>query len=380
MNTPMYLPAGVALLAGVLAAAPAAEAHTHTLPESTATMVRTSDPLPIDAPGRQIGQMQMDPAGGGGMEMGGMMLRPDMAPPAGIMGTMSPPQGKFMLSFSYMSMSMDGNRDGTDQLSTDEVLDEFLVAPLNMDVDMFMLAGMYGITDDISAMAMVPFLRKEMDHRTRMDASFTTRSSGIGDIRILGGYSLWAEMGHTVKLTGGLSLPTGSTDERDATPADPDAVLPYPMQLGSGTFDLLPGLAYTGSSGEWSWGGQLGAAVRLGENDDDYTLGNQYQGSLWAARKWTDWFSTSLRVSGEIVEDIDGADPRLNPAMVPTADPDLRAGRFIGLGLGANFIVPSGPLTGVRLSVEGTVPVYQWLDGPQVERDYAVIVGLSKAF
>ena len=59
---------------------------------------------------------------------------------------------------------------------------------------------------------------------------------------------------------------------------------------------------------------------------------------------------------------------RLNPAMVPTDDPDLRAGRFVGLGLGANFVVPSGPLTGVRLAVEGTLPVYQRLDGPQVAR------------
>ena len=106
--------------------------------------------------------------------------------------------------------------------------------------------------------------------------------------------------------------------------------------------------------------------VRLGENDENYTLGNQYRGSLWAARKWTDWFSTSFRISGEIVEDIDGADPRMNPAMAPTADPDLRAGRFVSLGLGANFIAPSGPLTGVRFSVEGILPVYQWLDGPQL--------------
>ena len=177
-----------------------------------------------------------------------------------------------------------------------------------------------------------------------------------------------------------MSLPTGSTDERDATPADPNAVLPYPMQLGSGTFDLLPGLVYTGNSSEWSWGGQFGAVERLGENDEDYTLGNQYQGNLWAARKWTDWFSTSFRVSGEIVEDIDGADPRMNPAMVPTADPDLRAGEIVSLGLGANFIVPSGPLTGLSLSVEGILPVYQRLDGPQLARDYAVIVGLGKAF
>ena len=380
MNTPAYVPAAVVLLAGVLAAATAAETHTHIRPEPTGTMILTSGTLPIDAPDRQIGQMQMETGGHGHMEMEGMMLRPDMAPPAGIMGAMSPPRGKFMLSLSYMHMSMDGNRDGTDRMSTSDVLDQFPVAPLDMDMDMFMLGGMYGITDDISVMAMVPFISLKMDHRTGMGVTFATRSSGLGDIRVLGGYKLWTGMGHTVKLTGGLSLPTGSTDERDATPADPDAVLPYPMQLGSGTFDLLPGLVYTGNSSEWSWGGQIGAVVRLGENDEDYTLGNQYQGSLWAARKWTDWVSTSLRVSGEIVENIDGADPRLNPAMVPTADPDLRAGRFGSIGLGANFIVPSGPLTGVRLSVEGTLPVYQWLDGPQLERDYAVIVALSKAF
>jgi hypothetical protein len=152
------------------------------------------------------------------------------------------------------------------------------------------------------------------------------------------------------------------------------------MQLGSGTFDILPGVAYTGVSDDWSWGGQLGAVLRLGENSDDYTLGNQYQGSLWGARKWTDWVSTSLRVSGDIVKNIDGADPRLNPAMAPTADPNLRAGRFIELGLGANFIVPSGSLAGLRFSVEGILPVYQDLDGPQIERDYAVFFAVSKAF
>ena len=71
---------------------------------------------------------------------------------------------------------------------------------------------------------------------------------------------------------------------------------------------------------------------------------------------------------------------RLNPAMAPTADPDLRAGKFISLGLGVNFIVPTGTLQGLRLSIEGTMPVYQKLDGPQIERDYAVFVALSKAF
>ena len=235
MITPMYVSSAIALLAGVLATATVAQAHTTIKSEPATTTLLLSGDLPVGTPGQQIGQMQIAPNGNVGMEMGGMMLRPDMAPPAGIMGAMSPPQGKFMLSFSYMRMSMDGNRDGTDRLSTGEVLDQFPVTPLDMDMDMFMLGGMYGITDDISVMAMVPFISMKMDHRTRMGVTFTTRSSGLGDIRVLGGYKLWSGMGQTVKLTAGLSLPTGSTDERDSTPANPNAVLPYPMQLGSGT-------------------------------------------------------------------------------------------------------------------------------------------------
>lgn len=137
------------------------------------------------------------------------------------------------------------------------------------------------------------------------------------------------------------------------------------MQNGSGTFDLLPGITYTGRSKDWSWGGQFNAIVRLGENDDNYTLGNVYSASVWGARRWVDWLSSSARLIGEVGEDIDGADPRLNPLQVPTADPNLRAGNFLSLGLGLNFLVPSGPVEGVRLSVEGIIPLVQDLDGPQ---------------
>jgi hypothetical protein len=66
--------------------------------------------------------------------------------------------------------------------------------------------------------------------------------------------------------------------------------------------------------------------------------------------------------------------------MVPTADPNLRAGNFLSLGLGLNFMVPSGPVAGTRLSVEGVIPIVQDLEGPQIERDYMILVGLRKSF
>ncbi len=327
-----------------------------------------------------------DPDGMGGMGgMGGMdgmgaMMRPDMAPPEGIMGGMSPRKGTLMLSLRYMHMRMDGNRDGTDDVSTSEVLAQYPIAPLNMDMDMLMAGAMYGITDDISVMAMVPYIWKEMDHVTRMGAEFTTRSEGFGDVRLIAGYDVYRSTRASIKLTAGLSFPTGSTNEKDHTPAGPNQPLPYPMQIGSGTWDLLPGITYTGRSSEWSWGGQLGAIIRLGENDRDYTFGNIYQATAWGARKWTNWLSSSLRLEGEIEEDIDGADPRLNPLVVPTADPNLRAGKRLSVGLGLNFMIPTGTLRGLGFSVEGIIPFYQDLDGPQLERDYTLMFGLRQAF
>ena len=314
--------------------------------------------------------------------MGAMsaMMRPDMAAPAGVPAGMSPKRGAVMLSLQAMGMRMDGNRDGVDDVSTQEVLSRFPVAPLDMDMVMLMAGAMYGVTDDLSVMAMVPYLWMEMDHVTRTGVSFTTKSEGIGDIGLLVGYDLYQARGHAIKITAGLSLPTGSTDETDDTPAGADQLLPYPMQTGSGTFDLLPAITYTGRSDDWSWGAQFTATLRLGENREDYRLGNIYQASAWGARKWTGWLSSSLRVIGESEENIHGADPRLDALLAPTADPDLRGGDRIGLGLGLNFLIPSGPLQGVGLSVEAILPLYRDLDGPQLERDYTLVAGFRKAF
>ena len=66
------------------------------------------------------------------------------------------------------------------------------------------------------------------------------------------------------------------------------------MQLGSGTYDLLPGLTYLGQSDEWSWGVQTIETLRLGRNDEGYTLGDNLMATGWVARKWTGVFSTSL--------------------------------------------------------------------------------------
>lgn len=307
--------------------------------------------------------------------------RADGHAPIGVMGDHLHKAGEWMLSYRYMRMTMDGNRDGTDSLSAQDVLDQgYMVTPLDMTMEMHMFGAMFAPTDDVTLMAMVPFLRNEMDHLTGMGANFTTESEGLGDISVTALWRLFENDRDRAHLNLGLSLPTGSVDERDATPVNPSAKLPYPMQLGSGTTDLILGGTWTRTERAYSLGAQALATVRLGENDEDYTLGDLYQATVWGAYPVAESTSLSLRLAYVANGNIDGADPELNPAMVPTADPDLRAGQRLDVGLGVNFLNGTGDLAGLRAAAELLLPVYQDLDGPQLEVDSTLVLGLQYAF
>jgi len=48
--------------------------------------------------------------------------------------------------------------------------------------------------------------------------------------------------------------------------------------------------------------------------------------------------------------------------------------------IGLNFYVPRGLLKGNRLSIEGGVPLYQNLAGPNMAVDWIITAGLSYSF
>ena len=112
--------------------------------------------------------------------------------------------------------------------------------------------------------------------------------------------------------------------------------------------------------------------------------GNRFMVTGWGARQWLDWLSTSVRLDAYLWENIDGADPKLAHAlrmrMVPTADPARRGGERVDAGFGVNVYIRRGALKGHRIAVEGRVPLYQSLDGPQLETDWVLAVGWQYAF
>jgi hypothetical protein len=293
-------------------------------------------------------------------------------------------RGEWMVGYSFMYMDMHGNRDGTNNMSPGDVLAEpYMVSPTSMDMEMHMFEAMYGITDRLTAMVMVPYIRKSMDHLRMDGVRFTTKSRGIGDVSMMGLYELYREGSQRLIGVMGLSFPTGSISESDNLPGDPaggSTRLPYPMQLGSGSFELLPGMTYIGQAPGWQWGLHSDGTIRLDENKYDYRLGNAYEVSGWGARKITRWASGSIRLVWDQWLDIHGADSVLNPGMVPTADPNLRAGRRLMVMLGVNVFAEEGRLEGLRGTVEVGIPAYQHLDGPQLETDWSLNFTLEWIF
>ena len=305
--------------------------------------------------------------------------RPDGHAPISVMGDHMHNKGEWMFSYRYMYMNMEDLKRGSDDASFEDALADYMVTPTRMPMNMHMLGTMYAPSDKITLMAMVNVTSMEMDHLTRMGGTFTINSSSFGDTKLSGMYRIFDANRQLVHARLGLSIPTGSITEADVTPASaPNAVeLPYPMQIGSGTWDPSLDLTYLVQGEVFSYGGQLSGVFRLGENDRQYTLGNRYAFNNWLGVRLSDWFSLEATLGYLSMGDINGSDPNLNPMMVITADTQNSGGNFLNSGLGFNIYVPDGALKDVRFGFEFGYPLYQNLNGIQLKNRETVTLGLQ---
>ena len=312
--------------------------------------------------------------------------RPDGHAPISVMGDHTHKKGGFMLSYRYMNMQMNELKRGNDDVSFSSVLlpngGEYMVTPTDMPMDMHMLGAMYALSDKVTLTAMVGYTSMDMDHITATGINFSTSSSGITDVKLSGLYTFFNKSKQQLHGKVGVSLPTGSIDEVDVIPASMgnDVILPYPMQIGSGTVDALLGATYLWQTDAFSGGNQIDGVLRTDTNDRDYRLGNVYSLNNWMAYKAADWISFSARVQGSVVSEIDGANPLLNPLMVITADTRNSGGAYIDGGVGFNVYGYQGAFKDVRLGFEFATPLLQNVNGVQLKRKETVTAGVQYSF
>lgn len=311
--------------------------------------------------------------------------RPDSHAPIGVMADHTHHTGEVMLSYRYMFMDMRPNYVGDNEVTPQSQLSPpgvgpYQIMPVDMQTEMHMIGAMYAPTDDLTLSFMIPVLDKSMDHLVANGTTFSTNTNGIGDFKFGGLLNIFEKGNTKAHLNLLMSAPTGSTTETGFVPPAGAVVrLPYPMQLGSGTWDLHPGVTYLGQCNNFSWGMQLLGTVHLGENDEGYSLGDDITANVWGAYRLSDSLSTSLRLTATTWQDIDGRDRRIG-GPVPTANPNLRGGDRLDVFGGINYYCRDGLLAGHRFAVEAGTPIYQDLNGPQLGMDWMITLGWQKAF
>jgi hypothetical protein len=307
--------------------------------------------------------------------------RPDGHAPISVMGDHMHTMGEWMVSYRFMTMEMEELLDGSNDISASDANTTYgynkMMLPKSMTMDMHMFGAMHAISDKWTLMCMLHYLDNEMT----MQASSMGKmeSNGIGDLKIAGLYDLarW-DSGRRIHLNIGLSLPTGSIDEKSG-----NNTLGYGMQLGSGTWDFNPAVTYLAQAENYSYGAQLAGILRIGENDQDYTLGNKFEAGLWGARKITDSLSASAKLDYSNQGEVDGAHKGLT-TMQKNMSPGNQAtsqGRDITtLGLGLNYYFQDGGLKGHRLAAEWETPLDQKVNGVQLELDSTWTLGWQYAW
>ncbi len=304
--------------------------------------------------------------------------------PAGVLlGHMLHESSRFMVAFRYAFSRQAGDMlHGTSTAGDPAVVSHGCdgipcrTAPDDMNMNMFMLDLMYAPTDWLNLMVMPQFVDMNMDVRLLEGAepdvhgTHSHATGGVGDVQTFALVRLFQSESHRVHLALGINAPIGDVDLQFRRTHQTDrGFTHYGMQLGSGTWDLLPSVTYNGVLGRFSWGGQLSGVARLeSEGASGYALGDVFQSTLWGAFDLTGWLSGSLRAvytwQGRVSGRYDGLHAESGPMDFPTN----YGGNYFDLGFGVGLRVPSGVLAGNRLRVEWLQPVVDAVYGYQLER------------
>ena len=307
---------------------------------------------------------------------------PDGVAPVGVMSDHIHHKKGLMFSYRLMHMNMSGNLSGTNEIANPDVFSNYMMAPDEMFMQMHMFGAMYGLSDRVTLMAMMNVNRNEMSMNMMNGTEHTHNSSGIGDLKLSSILSVWKNNRHSFNANLGISIPTGNIGITEMVHMMHnghehmvESVMPYPMRLGSGTFDAMVGVTYLAKWNKISFGAQTSNTIRTGENDRGYRLGNNYAINTWGAYRVNSWMSVSLRGEGVKVGSIEGKDDELMAMMSPPNNAANSGQDLIRAHAGVNLYFADF-WKGLHIGTEFGVPVYQNVEGVQMKQQNVFTVGV----
>jgi opacity protein-like surface antigen len=350
-------------------------------------------------------------SGHGGAHEGEMKGKGHTVVPAGVQGAHMVAAGVVRFNYLPSYAVMRGNYIGTSQISPVQVttipwvpnsvyaLPNFLAgnptrtlrnAPDNMKMQMHMFAMHYGVTDWLNVMVMGSLSDRNMSMTVFNGPSGSTplnptnsATQGWGDTAVQGLVRLYQDDIHHVHANLGFSLPTGSINQEIVHQHPSGLYLPkrayYGLQLGTGTYDSLFGLTYTGKLDAWSWGLAYRGRVALGANDSGYLRGPWNELNAWGGYEFLPGLSATGRVAATIWDRIYGHDNLIAGAQQGT-NPYYQGGERVRLLGGFDCHVKLPGFKPIRIAVEAGAPVYQRLNGPQLGESWELNTAIGFGF
>lgn len=277
-----------------------------------------------------------------------------------------------MVNYRFGKMEMGGTHHhlGRDHITVQSVLRDYPIAPVRMRASMHMLGAMIGLSDNLATTFMLPVKSLSMNHNVDTGGNFMTNSSGLGDLTI--GLISNRQFSQSTNAAFGMSvsIPTGTINAQDLTPASSpnEMLLPYPMQLGSGSIDIKPKASISRQIGNIDFGSTISATLRSGKNESGYSLGNGLNTSLWMGFKPTSSTQTSIAFEYNRWGNISGNDSRLQQQLskIPSADPNLRSGSELLFSPEIIVSKSNTKLGSHGIILSGSIPLWHSLEGPQL--------------
>ena len=285
---------------------------------------------------------------------------------------------RLMVGYRFAYRAFEGYLQETRSLDFDQMLSLFPVVPTRITQEAHIFDASYRWTDKVQITLLVPYIEQSTDHIRRVGEDFNITTRGVADVLVAAAFRFRPESTGSWAFNLGLSLPTGSIDQKGDTPRGANTQVPYTMQTGSGTYDLQPALTFSSQSGPLSWGFQALAILRLGRNDRDYSLGDRLRISGQVGARRGKRVEPWVKAIAEIWQRIDGRDLELNPDIAPVADADLSGGERLDFLLGLRIAV--GENRRGALEIEGGIPIYQSLNGPQPKRRWETTIAWKAYF
>lgn len=228
----------------------------------------------------------------------------------------------------------------------------------------------YGVNSDLALFAVVPYVNKHLE-LTLDDTRVTRQADGLGDMKLFGRYTLFKNnfKGGSFRIApfAGIEVPTGKNKIRDGL-----GRLPASVQPGSGSWDPFAGVVMTYQTLDFQVDAQVSYKANTAANGFEFGDVTSLDASL-QYRLWP----------GDLSGNVPGFLYGVLEAKLIHKGHNLNNGlEDLNSGGTALSLVPGVQYITRRWIVEASVqlPVFQDLNGTQLENDYVARAGFRFNF